>query len=97
MAENFVSSGNDDGKRQGQTEIFEKLINRIESLKTFIAKTANCVGFVADGLESESSCVEGASVILHTIEIDVRNELDDIDEVLSALATVGCCITGADE
>ena len=68
MAENFVSSGNDDGKRQGQTELFEKLINRIESLKTFIAKTANCVGFVADGLESESSCVEGASVILHTLK-----------------------------
>ena len=65
MAEQILSTSSDGGKREDNSVTFQILVNRIESLRRFIANTANSVGFVADGLEAESSCIEGASAILH--------------------------------
>jgi hypothetical protein len=79
------------GKRADNSVTFQILVNRIESLRRFIAQTANSVGFVADGLEAESTCIEGASAILHVIEVDVRNELDNIDGILSSVTAINGC------
>jgi len=95
MAEQILSTSSDGGKREDNSVTFQILVNRIESLRRFIANTANSVGFVADGLEAESSCIEGASAILHVIEVDIRNELDNIDEISSSITAINGCTAEA--
>jgi hypothetical protein len=71
--------------RDARAKDIQSLVKKIEGLKTFMSKTANRVGFVGDGLNGDEPLIDGACDILHDIEIDVRDHLDDMDEMLAVV------------